>query len=32
MKPNGMTAEQFAIIICQATLAVEAVMYAENFS
>ena len=32
MKPEGMTPEQFAIIVCQATLAVEAVMYVENFS
>ena len=32
MKPEGMTPEQFAIIVCQATLAVEAVMYAEMYN
>jgi hypothetical protein len=32
MIPEGMTPEQFASIICQATLAVEAVIYAEIFS
>jgi len=32
MIPKGMPPEQFASIICQATLAVEAVIYAELFS
>ena len=32
MIPEGFTPKEFASIICQATLAVEAVMYAENFS
>jgi hypothetical protein len=32
MIPKGMTPEQFASIICQATLAVEAVMYAEMYN
>jgi hypothetical protein len=32
MIPEGMTPKQFASIICQATLAVEAVMYAEMYN
>ena len=32
MIPKGVTPEQFAIIVCQATLAVEAVMYAEMYN
>jgi hypothetical protein len=32
MIPKGMTPEQFASIICQTTLAVEAVMYAEMYN
>ena len=32
MIPKGVTPEQFAAIICQATLAVEAVMYAEMYN
>jgi hypothetical protein len=32
MIPKGVTPEQFAIIVCQTTLAVEAVVYVEMFS
>jgi len=32
MKPNGMTFEEFARQMCQATLAVTALVYAELYS